>query len=512
MRDLNEEQKNAVLSTSPAVAVIAGPGTGKTKTLIAKIEFLLNSGVSPSKILALTFTNRAASEMKSRLKSSSKKSLPFVGTFHALSLHLLDRQPKIITKKEQLKYFSQKQLNKISLAKNNLKHSDLVKKYNEKLRELDLIDYDDLLINLYHRLEALKLKLDTVLVDEFQDTSPLQYKIMKKLHSKNYFVIGDPKQSIYSFRATQSKVFKIFEKDFKAEVNILTKNYRSSQKIVDTFESLFPESSKLKTDNLASCEVFLLETPSEFSEADWITQNIKLKAGGIDLRDASDALSNYSDFAVIYRTHRFKETIEKRFRDLALPYQVVGGGSIFEDEEIQNVIEMLKAYRDKEVGLIDQINKISENLEIANDKRQDLKSVVHRFGNDKFSINNLLDYVDSLKQKEYYDSDINCVTLLTMHASKGLEFEHVFVCGLEENIIPHRKSDIEEEKRLLYVAMSRAKNALYLTKAISRHGVTTSPSQFLKLLNIEKIEDERAKKKEDRIKKYKLKKAQMGLF
>ncbi len=445
MNDLNEEQQKAVLSESNSIAIVAGPGTGKTKTLTSSIEYLIkNKKVPPDKILALTFTKKAAKEMKDRLQVKQK---PFVGTFHALALYLLKIEPNIITKEQQLEIVTKQDLKQISTSKNNLKDTELVKKYNQKLQELNLKDYDDLLLMLYKELKIinLKLKIDYVLVDEFQDTNPLQYKILRLLKAKNYFVIGDPNQSIYGFRGTNEKIFDDFYKDYPDTLNFtLTKNYRSTPKVTDTYNLLFE--NKLTSVRQDLGEVYLLETLNEFSEADWIVNFIKQKAGGLDLRDASEANANFSDFAILYRTHHFSRILQKKFEESGIPFQIVGGESATENQQIEDLIK------------------------------------------------------------------INCVTLLTMHASKGLEFEYVFLCGCEQGLIPYKKSDLDEEKRLFYVALSRARRGLYLTKAKIRSNKPKKQSQFLDNLNLEIKSDEEAAKKEQRVKLHKLKKSQLSMF
>lgn len=184
MEDLNPEQKRAITSTSPHIVIIAGPGTGKTKTLIARIKRLISDKVPPEKILAITFTNKAADQIRYRSGGNEKI---FIGTFHGLALNILNLNTQIITTKEQLKIVSRKKLNEISKAKNNFESNPEVEKYNKILVEKGLVDFDDLLLNLCKYLQENGVAFEHVLVDEFQDTNAVQYQILKLLNSKNCF-------------------------------------------------------------------------------------------------------------------------------------------------------------------------------------------------------------------------------------------------------------------------------------------------------------------------------------
>jgi superfamily I DNA/RNA helicase len=444
--ELNEEQKQAVVCKNSAIAIIAGPGTGKTKTLVARLEYLLvHKKIPASQILALTFTKKAAAEIQDRLLVREK---PFVGTFHALALYLLQIKPTIISAEQQREIVNKKELLQISVCKNTLQETDLVRKYNQKLKDLGLIDYDDLLLSLYGFLKETRLKIAHTIVDEFQDTSPIQYEILKSLRSQNYFIIGDPKQSIYSFRGTDGRIFKQFEKDFNYCVKItLTQNYRSEADIIRLYQSLYKD-VVLKATKRQPAEIFCIETLNEYSEAEWIVNFIKDRAGGLDLRDASEATANFSDFAVLYRTHHLSKVLQRKFDESGIPFQVVGS------------------------------EYLTDNQQIVNFK-------------------------------------INCVKLLTMHASKGLEFEYVFVCGMEEGILPTKTGDYEEEKRLFYVALSRAKKGLVLTYVQKRNKKSQKRSEFLSELNEDILPrriDPHISKIYERIKKARRKKAQMALF
>lgn len=258
----------------------------------------------------------------------------------------------------------------------------------------------------------------------------------------------------------------------------------------------------MSTDYKGQPDVVFLETQNEYSEAQWIHDLIKKKSGGADLRDAGDAQSLFSDFAILYRNHRFKKLLEEKFLESGIPFQIVGEGSVFENEEVMLLIEKLKL--EPEFNLRQAIDAIGDQSQ-----KDIFRSLTYKFIDKEKS--EFIKYVDTLEQNEYYDRDANSVTFLTLHASKGLEFEKVFICACEDEVIPG-KQNVEEEKRLFYVGLSRAKSGLYLTKALKRNGKQTNESRFIKLLGVEKTVDVKSQKKLEYAKKYKIKKAQKSLF
>jgi len=495
LNDFNEAQQNAVTSNSPSIAIVAGPGTGKTKTLVGRLSYLLiEKHIAPEKILAITFTRKAAAEIKDRLTMPLGQKTPFVGTFHSLALHILsDDAIKIADQKTLATFANKKTLREVSMLKNNLEESELVKTYNQKLFAVGMVDYDDLLLLLFKKLNHKDEipNMEHVLVDEFQDTNPLQYKILKRLNAKNYFVIGDPKQSVYSFRGTNEKIFEEFTRDHPNTRQItLTKNYRSAPEIIKTYQTLFPQTSLLPTKTIKG-EALLLDLQNEFSEATWIVNYIRNYVGGLQMQDAQESQGTFSDIAILYRTHRFKRVLEQKLQQSGIPFQVVGGGSFYEDPEIQAFISQIINKKTKFKSLLSAIDILLS----ASLKKEELKSNVSRFGNGTKSVSRFLEYTSELQNHEYFDPHANCVTLSTMHASKGLEFEFVFVCGCEEGIIPSKRNDLDEERRLFYVAMSRAKKGLYLTFARRRNKRRSYKSTFLKRLEIKTLVHHSARKK-----------------
>lgn len=476
--DLNPQQRKIIEESGSVVIVNAGPGTGKTKTLISKIAYLLeNKKVNSQNILALTFTKRAAGEMKDRLQNLSENiSLEFleVKTFHSWAYGFLqslgeeitiisredcDKLIRKIIKESKLKIPAKDLSLIISKSKNhisfgiNTEMKKLIDIYNKNLLENDLLDYDDLLLKIYKILiesesqrKKLQNKYQYILIDEFQDTNNLQYQIIKLISDslKNLFVIGDPLQSIYGFRGADKEVFDQLKLDFPKSVEyFLEINYRSANNIVEVSNLVFPSSANIKSHKKENGKVSLIKTLNEYSEADLIINLINEKIGGSNLINAkdNDNHTNFADFAVIYRTHGLSRVLEDRFKTSGFPFQIIK-----EDQSVEG---------------------------------------------------------DHIK-------------LLSMHAAKGLEFKFVFICGFEEGLIPHQNAeDLEEEKRLLYVALTRAKEEAYLISAKKRNKKETQISQFRKLLEsgfLEAIEDEATGKILKKIEKNKLKKSQMNLF
>ncbi|KKR79998.1 MAG: hypothetical protein UU73_C0001G0293 [Candidatus Daviesbacteria bacterium GW2011_GWA1_41_61] len=467
--DLNDQQRKIVEQGDGVVMVKAGPGTGKTKTLISRVAYLiLEKHINPANILTLTFTQRAALEMKERLNLILGSNLPTITTFHGLAFNFLTGlvgEIKIISEEDQetlLKKVAGKSKVKISPralsviisqhksttnpSKKDSEMERLIVDYNKALNQQQLLDFDDLLMQMYKSLEEkndkrrqLKNLYQYILIDEFQDTNDLQYQIIKMIlkDSPNLFVIGDPFQSIYGFRGASAEVFKTLKDDFSAVCEeTLGINYRSHSNVVQISNLLFPQSLTLQPASKKGGKVSLVKTLNEYSEADWVIRFISDKIGGTDLLKAQHLVTqvNFSDFAVVFRAHHLSGVLRKQFEESGMPYQIVKEDTPVEGDHIK---------------------------------------------------------------------------LLSMHAAKGLEFKFVFICGFEEGLIPYIKNeaDLEEEKRLLYVAMTRAKEELYLLYAKKRQKKPNQVSRFKTLLehpNFLEVEDEAITKI--------IKKSQISLF
>jgi len=562
--NLNPKQKEAVNHIKGASAIYAGAGSGKTRVLIYKVLNLIKNGIDPNSILMITFTNKAAGEMKERITKMSEGKfgrLGFVGTFHAFCARLLriegesiglnrnfliyDENDQIDLIKQILKESESKKLtpgyflNRISAAKNQLIDSnhyleifsdynaglvaDIYSKYQKKLKKNKAVDFDDLLI-----LTVKLLKEDTrvlekyqnryrhILVDEFQDTNYAQYTIVQLLgrRHKNITVVGDFSQSIYSWRGADIKNLEKFKKDFPdAAIIHLEENYRSTQKILDFAYQIIALNQThpilhLFTKNQQGEDVVIQETENEEQEAIYITQEIlRLSKNGSNV-----------NFAVLYRTNAQSRVIEEVFLHYGLPYLLIGGTRFYERKEIKDVLAYLRLLinpedtvsleRVKKIGkrkfeafkkyfqkVKDHINNKTTDLLMENvfsetkylsfydasdetdfsrlENIKELKSVA-------LSYPKLTDFLEqvALVESEYFKGEKKAkngqgVRLMTLHQAKGLEFPYVFIVGVEEGILPHSRSiddlfQLEEERRLFYVGITRAQKKLYITYAQRR--------------------------------------------
>ncbi|NMB57205.1 ATP-dependent helicase [Candidatus Beckwithbacteria bacterium] len=611
IKDLNPVQLQAVKQNNFPLIITAGPGTGKTKTLVAKIVYLIQEKkIDPTKILAITFSKKAASEIKTRVREKFKvetlrhdgASLK-INTFHSLAWQILEKQNltakiKIIEDKEQLsliKDLVKKNNNeniKKSKAKNlllavsqfkqeqvlnpSVKHCltspfikenylcDFVEQYQAYLIENNYLDYDDLLIRAFQFLQNRKSEFsyffDYILVDEFQDTNLLQYEMIKLLSANQKIcVIGDPLQSIYAFRGANAQAFEFFRRDFlKYREIFLKENYRNCQNIIEASHCLFSDSYKTQSLSAFPGQVIYIETLNEYSEADWILAKINELIGGTDLVKASEHFANdtklgFKDFAIIYRLHYLSKVLQKKFEENGIPYQMIGNFSIFEKKEVKFIINCLKysKFKDQEslaelliffeklnksarqaneakiaklsdfssqkFKLLDLVEEIIKLFELPkNENINQFLSQIFQFNEKEDSLKALFTYLDYLEENEYYDQMTEKITFLSMHAAKGLEFTYVFICGFEDGLIPFAKNeDLEEEKRLFYVSLTRAKAGVFLLTTQTRNRQKTKISPFLDLIDTcfyEKQKDEAIAKFIKKREKEKQKKAQMTLF
>lgn len=385
LKGLNEEQKEAATALERAVVVIAGPGTGKTRTLVSRIAYLIKErGVKPSEITAVTFTNKAAAEMRERLQKElagrrAARSMN-IGTFHSICLNLLTKRDGSITLLEEYealliaeeilretgeKGSPQKFLHEVSRRKNsadcaaNANFSDeAFVRYNARLKEYGVLDFDDLLLEtLAWFEEGTGIKPYTkafsyLLVDELQDINELQYRLIRawSQKNKNVFVIGDPDQAIYGFRGSDSKCFARFAADYPGLRKIrLVQNYRSTPEILQCALPVISQSAALPGDRLLNAtrangeKVRLCTAGDDFSEAVWIAKEINRLVGGIDMlgaqsQDAEGQIKGFSDIAVLYRTHRQAHVLEKCLRTEGIPYVVVGRETLLSDPQVRGVL------------------------------------------------------------------------------------------------------------------------------------------------------------------------------
>jgi DNA helicase II / ATP-dependent DNA helicase PcrA len=527
VESLNQSQLLAARTTVGPLAIIAGPGTGKTKTLTERIRFLIDQGVQPSRILALTFTKKAAQELQTRVANAAVH----VATFHGLCFDIIKESSgdapqfiaeparlaliKKLVRPAALKGMTVRELSLVISRAKNMASTEpaaapFVAAYNNELNALGLCDFDDLLIRVRDILQdknadTFRTRFDYILVDEFQDTNLLQYQLLQLIRgTENICVIGDPQQSIYGFRGADGDIFSRFAADFpQATPIILTVNYRSARAIVDTANAMYPNAPALTAWSGERGMVQAVEVLNEYSEANWVLGEIQKAIGGSDLQRAvsDDVRAHHRtlrDFAIVYRGRAAARTLQKMCADSGIPCQVVGDGSPYDEPAVQAIIQLLAHIADptRSVAIKDmsaaQIDAVSAGITAA--KPYDIaEALVTQFGVDMSpALRQLLGtllrfataaeatmYFDEIAAQNFYDPRAEAVTLLTIHAAKGLEFEHVFLIAAEDGVLPSTKGDAEEERRLFYVAVTRARERLDIMYTRQRGGEKAIISPFV---------------------------------
>ncbi len=613
--NLNQQQLEAVITTEGPVMVMAGAGSGKTRVLTERIAYIISQGISPYQILAVTFTNKAANEMKNRIKDIIDVDTRYmwISTFHSFCSRLLrleidflppfNRNFTIIDEDDSLKIIKnickeyliedikpkkiQSLISKSKNFPNYIINDQFIKSifnkvnanYNKYLEDNNLLDFDDLMLKTIELLqknpqvlEKYQNKFQYVLVDEFQDTNELQYKLMFMLSFRyhNIFVVGDDFQSIYSFRGAKIENIDKFRNDFKEhKLILLEENYRSTTPILNLANEVIKNNpNQIKkvmfTQKKDGKLPFYYQASSGKAEAMFVCDKIK------KYHNLGDS---YSDFAILYRTNAISRLFEDYLIKNKIPYKIYGGLSFFSRKEIKDMISYLRViiYPEDDFSFIRIINEpkrkigsallekltihansnnlslyeaiptfegsgvgfkalknfykmiedikaqlnnipliklidiiIEEsgyknmlNLEDPDHERleniYELKTVLKETDNydeiDNFSkLSNLLNDLALRTDNENNDNE-DCVILSTFHQAKGLEFKNVFMVAMEEGIFPsayHTEDelDMEEERRICYVGITRAKERLYITNALSRmlYGYTdfSKPSRFIK--------------------------------
>jgi uncharacterized protein (TIGR00375 family) len=544
--NLNPEQFAAVQYNEGPSLIIAGPGTGKTKTLTSKIAWLVeNHMAKPEEILAITFTNKAAGELRERLKillkNKTKASQVTVATFHAFGLSVLKEhhtefnRPKdfiladeglkleIIKSFSELKTDEAKKLSaKISEIKNGIKpETSHFVEYEKKLQQLDAFDLDDLIVRplqLFNKNEEVKTayqkRFRFIFVDEYQDTNDAQYRLLRQLapdSSSNICVVGDANQSIYGFRGANAGYIQRFTDDYPgAKVFRLKQSYRCSQTILSASSDVLSQSSGFLQGLTEGVQVSVSEQPTGAAEAEFIARQIVELVGGVSFfsidssvtrGDKNEGISSLSDLAVLCRTRNQFEAIAKALNDHHIPYQEVRTVPFFREEPFQSFINLLSVFLSGSFEKAAPVFKLKKKafskwqFEMAKEEIKKLDAVSFLnylkdsfFPGEKFDEQNwerftgmavnmqnrseFLNYVKLGSGADIHRKNLEAVSLMTLHASKGLEFECVFIPGCEKGLLPYNlyktEVDEEEEKRLLYVGMTRAKKLLYLTHARSR--------------------------------------------
>ena len=633
-QNLNENQLDAVMHKDGPALIIAGPGSGKTRVITSRIAWLINNEKIPiQEIAALTFTNKAANEMKNRifhmLDIPPIKFLPNIGTFHSFCAFLIRENHNILNLDKSFAIYDsydqtaviKRTLDELNLdtklykprvvlsiisgAKSKIQNPETYQKnistayakniyeiykiYQQKLIQSNALDFDDLLMKTFEMLNSnqeisniYQSKYKYLLIDEFQDTNLIQYSIAKLIANKtnNIFVVGDPDQSIYSWRNADITNILNFKSDYnKSKIIYLNKNYRSSQNIIDASQSVISENATNYSRQITSVNekgnlIISIESYDENEEAEIISREINsiISSDKIQLKD----------IAIMYRTNAQSRAFEHYLSSLQIPYQLVGGTRFYQRQEIKDIIAYLrlnlnlhddtsllriiniptrgigKSTVDKIILYANQSNisvfdaatilsNINEDVEISkilssgpqknvkkflhlitdiNNKSktfsveeiityiidktnyknyllgsltnpeerleniEELVSSINNFEseNEEDKINLFLESVSLINDVDHLNDEQDKLTLITLHQSKGLEFDSVFLTGLEDGTLPHvlsfeSDSEMEEERRLMYVGITRAKRRLYLSRVFKRGGWGKSevkePSRFL---------------------------------
>lgn len=579
MDELNDAQRQAVTAPDGPLLIVAGPGTGKTKTLTARIAYLLTSRHVPaSSVLALTFTNKSAQEMQERVRALlGDAPTPLITTFHAYGHRLLQKQDtyelideaartqliRDLPKPAVFKGTSMRELGLlISRAKTTLHEptepatQKLCTSYNQALQQAGQRDFDDLLRQTYDLLQQPDAPTFAhVLVDEFQDTSPLQYELLRSLCPQgNIFAIGDPNQSIYAFRGAGAGMFGQFRADLPYTRTItLTINYRSAPQIVRLANAIFPDDAPLAPHQQMAGTARAIQTLNEYTEASYILEDIEAGIGGSDMLKVNAGTGRQlRDYAVLYRTHRAAMAVQKRCAESGIPYQIAGEDSPYEQPSVQALITLFRyllthseadhhallkqhALRHwtlaqcdaalatlpplASLGVSDLATKLGELFHLDDATVRQFTSMLVQFGMGEPGLAAALQHIASIAEQEFYDPSVNAVTLLTIHASKGLEFDHVFLCASEDGTIPKLRkngsNDLDEERRLFYVAATRARQQLDILYAKHRGGALATPSRFITELTddaLPRITDPNMAVHQKRAEKRRQKRAQTSLF
>lgn len=567
--DLNPIQKEAVCATEGPVLILAGAGSGKTKALTHRVAYLISEKyVAPENICVLTFTNKAAGEMMSRIMKliGPSKGKPVMGTFHSLCAKILRKEGKHIGLSPSFSIYDEgdsvdavKQAmttldfspqktspstvrNTISGAKNEMISSleypnyargffqetvaKIYLEYQRILEKNQAVDFDDLMlltVKLFQKhpevLATYQIQFRYILIDEYQDTNAVQYMLSKMLSNryKNICVVGDAAQSIYRFRGADFRNIVNFKNDYpSAKVFNLEQNYRSTQNILDAAYSIISKNQshpilKLWTEKEAGDKIEITETRNESEEALFIVKKIR------------ETTLSLSSFAVLYRTNAQSRALEEIFLKVGLPYILVGGTRFYERKEIKDILAYLRLIinpqdtisrsRIEKIGkgraikfwslteevvptlieyttlqLMDKVTEITGYLEYIDDGTNIGKSKVEnvkelRSVAEQFPI--LVEFLENVtlveseyssdekRKKKNPDEKREAVTLTTLHQAKGLEWPIVFMVGMEEGLFPHSRclldpGEMEEERRLCYVGITRAKEKLFLTYARQR--------------------------------------------
>ena len=500
---LDEFQKNAVESLDSQLLIIAGPGSGKTTVLTRRISHMITEkNIKPENCLAITFTKRAAQEMRERLYKllNTKSELINIHTFHSLCFSILKENYEKAGLKEGFRVITDKE-------------KEL---YKDKELPENVLEFDDLItltVKLFEEnpdiTKSYQEHFEYISVDEYQDIDENQYKLIKFLCPQNGSIcaIGDPNQAIYGFRGGDAKFFNNFTQDYtNTKIINLKNNYRSTGNIVEASNQMINSYNIVSQYDKPHEKITIHTAPTDKAEAEFVVSTIENLIGGHSFfsLDSDRSLGqeqdySFSDFAVLYRTSSQAELLIEAFERSGMPYANYSNDLLCDKKPIHNLLNSLT----DDEPVINQIENYEFSQEIEDYILNYLKELsANHTGKDEF-----IHEVSMLKESDTFDKRADRIALMTLHSSKGLEFNCVFIVGLEYGILPLYRakelSEIEEERRLLYVGMTRAEKRLFLSHAIKRKWLGTyrnlEISPFLKqikddLLKLSKFERERKEK------------------
>lgn len=620
LAQLNAEQQEAVKTLNGPLLVLAGAGSGKTRVVTYRIAYLLQQGVPASKILGLTFTNKAAEEMRNRVHSLTKQDV-LISTFHSLGARILRESIEVLGYRRSFTIYDEEDCDKILLAcieaetpaeakaqlkplksyisnaknsltplkpEENLYCYEIFLRYQDKLKEYHAVDFDDLLylpVKIFEQYPAVRAfyqsRWSYLLIDEYQDTNNAQYALVKFLlgPEQNFCVVGDPDQSIYSWRGANIHNIMDFEKDFaEAKVIRMEQNYRSRSNILESANALISQNDlrykkDLWTGRGEGEKIRLFSADTSHDEAEFVAQHLK--------RIHNDYGVPWNRMVVFYRTHSLSRAFEDIFYLRHIPYIIMGGISFYQRREIKDILSILKMVHSssdfvafarsihfpkrgigpttlerirvnasqEKMAVFDYCEAVLDNVSLNMPLRLNAKQregllgyvkMIHMLRTlaadcqlhdlvrasiyyseyleyleeDKESFDERKGNLDSLigKAREWQqssednslsafleelslkssldeaDGSTPSVHLMTIHNGKGLEYDTVFIVGLEEDLFPHARSkesfsELEEERRLCYVGMTRAEERLFLSHVRERYVWGSikfhEPSRFL---------------------------------
>lgn len=470
-KGLDEFQEKAVKNSEKQLVIIAGPGSGKTTVLTQRIGHMISElNVPAENFLAITFTRRAANEMRERLYTLLSSDAEFVSihTFHSLCFNILKKHYDKVGLNEDFVVMSEQE-------KSLCKDESIIEK---------AIGFDDLIsfvVRLFDEnsqiLEGYRNQFKYVSIDEYQDIDENQYKLIRLLvpQDGNIFVIGDPNQSIYGFRGGNSKFFNNFSQDYtEAKIINLKNNYRSTNSIVEASNQMINSFNIKAVYNKPHQKIKIHTAPTDKAEAEFVASTIENLIGGhtffsidSDRTEGQEHNYSFSDFAILYRTSSQLPPIIEALKRSGMPFVKLSNDLLCEKKFVR---ELLNKLSDKQ-SVYEQIcNLKSEYMDKIEDYIFEyLTNLAKKYDDNK---NEFIHEVSLLTESDTLDKRADRITLMTLHASKGLEFKSVFIVGLENEILPlyRAKTDeeIEEERRLLYVGMTRAKERLFLSRAKKR--------------------------------------------